>query len=240
MTEKKEKARQLFEQGKTLKEIAETLDISYNTIKYWKKQGFTIGEGKATEQQPKKKPKEKQKLISDMEDRFCVYYAETLNIYSSAINAGFSESYARNSIYQLMKKPIIKAYIEKLKENIHEAKQMTKEDLLALHHDIIYARDITTVFDENGEVKTGFKNIKAVELIEEKKGKDILRKKRVEFVDPTNSINFMNKHLGIDPAFRHAEERIQIAKIKAEVPTQGQDDKQDMTIEEYIQNYYKK
>ena len=240
MTEKKEKARQLFEQGKTLKEIAETLDISYNTIKYWKKQGFTIGEGKATEQQPKKKPKEKQKLISDMEDRFCIYYAETLNIYSSAINAGFSESYARNSIYQLMKKPIIKAYIERLKENIHEAKQMTKEDLLALHHDIIYDRDISTVFDENGEVKTGFKNIKAVELIEEKKGKDILRKKRVEFVDPTNSINFMNKHLGIDPAFRHAEERIQIAKIKAEVPTQGQDDKQDMTIEEYIQNYYKK
>lgn len=240
MIEKKEKARQLFEQGKTLKEIAETLDISYNTIKYWKKQGFAVGEGTKIKEEPKRKPKEKQNKISEMEERFCIFYAETLNIYSSAINAGFSESYARNSIYQLMKKPIIKAYIEKLKEDIHEVKQITKEDLLALHHDIIYSRDSTTLFDENGEIKTGFKNIKAFEVIEEKKGKNILKKKRVEFLDPTNSINFMNKHLGIDPTFRHAEERIQIAKIKAEVPTKDVETEQDMTIEEYIQNYYKK
>lgn len=52
--------------------------------------------------------------------KFADEYIKTGNVYQSAINAGYSENYARTNAYKLLEKDSIKAYIDKRMKKLEE------------------------------------------------------------------------------------------------------------------------
>lgn len=196
--ELKLKAKELFNEGVSLKDIAENLDINYNTLKYWKTKNFSIGEKKNEE-------------ITKQEEMFCILVADTNDIYSSAIKSGYSEAYALNTIYQLMKKSKIKKKIDSLKKIKQISLEISKEDILTVHKEIVFSRDIKNCYDlQTGELKNNIKNIKKFKIKDTEFGKDI----SFELEDRTRSLEFLTKYMGIDPQTELNRKKIELEEQK--------------------------
>lgn len=203
-TENKIKAKELFEHGKTLKEIASILEINYNTLKYWKTQNFAID--------PIKKSNKDDEILTEQETNFCIYFVHTLHVFSSATRAGYSESYARNNIYQLMKKPKIKKFIKELKTLKRKAHNITADDILETLLDIAYNRDIGQCYDkETLELKEGVTNVKKFKV---KKGEDN-HEISIELEDRMKAVEILTKHYGIDPSYATKKEELKTLEDEA-------------------------
>lgn len=202
-TENKIKAKELFEHGKTLKEIASILNINYNTLKYWKTQNFAID--------PVKKNNKDDDILTEQETNFCIYFVHTLHVFSSAIRAGYSDSYARNNIYQLMKKPKIKKFIKELKTLKRKAHNISADDILETLLDIVYNRDIGQCYDKKTlELKEGVTNVKKFKV---KKGEDS-HEISIELEDRMKAIEILTKHYGIDPSYTNKRAELKALEAK--------------------------
>lgn len=202
-TENKIKVKELFEHGKTLKEIASILNINYNTLKYWKTQNFAID--------PVKKNNKDDDILTEQETNFCIYFVHTLHVFSSAIRAGYSDSYARNNIYQLMKKPKIKKFIKELKTLKRKAHNISADDILETLLDIVYNRDIGQCYDKKTlELKEGVTNVKKFKV---KKGEDS-HEISIELEDRMKAIEILTKHYGIDPSYTNKRAELKVLEAK--------------------------
>lgn len=105
--------------------------------------------------------------------KFADEYIKLGNVYQSAINAGYSESYAKSDAYKLLEKPSVKAYIDKKlseleAETIAESKEVLQYLTSVLRgetHDEVYYK--TEYGGEAlGQVKVQNKDrLKAAELL---------------------------------------------------------------------------
>ncbi|MGL5245269.1 MAG: terminase small subunit [Sarcina sp.] len=196
--ELKLKASQLFNQGLTLKEISKTLSVNYSTLRTWKKNNFS------TVSTLDKEP------LTEQEEKFCIFYADTCHVYTSALKAGYSESYALNTIYQLMKKPKIKKRIKELKAIRITANEITENDILQMHKEFVFNRELQQCFDEKtGKLKSNIKNIKKFKIKETDEGTETT----IELVDPKTSLEFLGKYMGIDPTLNLAKEKLELERV---------------------------
>ena len=105
--------------------------------------------------------------------KFADEYIKTGNVYQSAINAGYSENYARTNAYKLLEKDSIKAYVDKKlteieAQSIAESKEVLQYLTSVLRgetHDEVYYK--TEYGGEAlGQVKVQNKDrLKAAELL---------------------------------------------------------------------------
>lgn len=217
--ENKMKAKELYEHGKSLKEIASILEVNYNTLKYWKTQNFAID--------PVKNNNKDDDILTEQETNFCIYFVHTLHVFSSATRAGYSESYARNNIYQLMKKPKIKKFIKELKTIKRKSHNITADDILETILDIVYNRDIGQCYDkETLELRAGVTNVKKFKV---KKGEDN-QEISIELEDRMKAVEILVKHYGIDPCY--ATKKAELRILEAEEVKQKEERERIIYIEE--------
>lgn len=152
-----EKARELFQAGKSPTEIAEKIGVSPGTIRSWKSRG-KLGDVAAQRNVAKKccnkKAVDKQLIrsvesnseLTDQERMFCLHYVKTFHATNSAIRAGYSSKTAGQIGYQLLQKTSIRSEITRLKEIRASALLASADDVVEKYMHIAFA-DITDFLD---------------------------------------------------------------------------------------------
>lgn len=191
----KEKAKNLYDIGYKLKEISEMLSINYSTLKYWKTKNFSSNTTKNETE------------LTEQEENFCIYYSESNHVYSSAIKSGYSESYAMNTIYQLMKKAKIKKRIKELKKIRMKANDITQEDIISELRKIAFNRDINQCYNkETGELNSNVTNVRKFKLKKDEESQEI----NIELEDRTKALELLFKYYGADPV--HELKKLELLK----------------------------
>jgi phage terminase small subunit len=153
----REEAKKLYLQGeKSLKEIAEELSISYDSIRQWKvrdkwgKKSVTKKCHKKSKSGTSKKAvNEAIKDIPELnykQQLFCLYYVKNKNASLAAIKAGYSYNSASQIGYQLLQNPSVRAEIERLKYLKKQAIMLSEDDIVEKYMEIAFA-DITDFVD---------------------------------------------------------------------------------------------
>lgn len=68
--------------------------------------------------------------LTEQRRRFADEYIETGNIFRSAINAGYSESYAKTDACKILDNPSVKAYIDKRLESLKKKSIAEQDEVL--------------------------------------------------------------------------------------------------------------
>lgn len=110
--------------------------------------------------------------------KFADEYIKLGNVYQSAINAGYSENYARTNAYKLLEKDSIKAYIDKRMKKLEEEAIADQSEILKYLTRIIRDEEREEVLvnvgnfeQEKQEIKISAKDkIKAAELLGKRYG----------------------------------------------------------------------
>lgn len=152
-----EEARQLYQQGKKLVEIASQLNIPEGTVRRWKCTHKWDSErsDKKSECSEKKKTKKKKAAESEVEQvienpeltdkqrLFCVYYIRSFNATKAYQRAyGCSYEIANVEGYKNLVKPSIKEEIFRLKQERLNREFLSESDIFQRYMDIAFA-DIT-------------------------------------------------------------------------------------------------
>lgn len=74
--------------------------------------------------------------MNERQKRFAEYYAQSGNAERAAINAGYSEKYARGNAHKLVANSCISEYIKQLSEKAQDERIMTAKERQALLSDI--------------------------------------------------------------------------------------------------------
>lgn len=74
--------------------------------------------------------------MNERQKRFAEYYAQSGNAEQAAINAGYSEKYARGNAHKLVANSCISEYIKQLSEKAQDERIMTAKERQALLSDI--------------------------------------------------------------------------------------------------------
>jgi phage terminase small subunit len=188
----RDKAKQLFKSGKSLKEISNELNINYNTVRqwrarYWKNVTVTSkrNTGKVITMIPDK-PDEPEEF-TEKEKLFCEIYIRNFNATQAAIKAGYSDHSASMIGYKLLLKPKIKAYINDLKAWKKETVMISIDDLVEKRMQIafsditdfvsfgkaavpwVYKGEVITFTDlKTGEEKTLMREISTLQFLDSK------------------------------------------------------------------------
>ncbi|MGX8711635.1 MAG: terminase small subunit [bacterium] len=160
----KEKAEQLYRQGKSLAEIAETLGVSPGTVRSWKSRGKWDGNVatqrnvakkrcNATKQpEPELPPAELVEPLTENERLFCEVYSRNKNATQAYLKVyGCSYNSAMTSAYDNLRKPKIKAYLNYLRECQREAMNLQPIDIVERFMHIAFA-DMTDFVDYGTKV----------------------------------------------------------------------------------------
>ena len=156
----KEKARELYESGMMLKDIANQLDVPEGTVRSWKNRGkwsCNATQGKECNVAKKtKRNKVKKQVVAeevesvmsndDLTDKqrlFCIYYSKTFNATKSYQKA-YGVSYAAANVEgcKLLANPSVREEIMKLKEMAYSKALLKPEDIFQKYMDIAFS-DIT-------------------------------------------------------------------------------------------------
>ncbi len=86
--------------------------------------------------------------INEKQARFCLYYLQSFNVRAAAARAG----YKRNYVYEMMKKPYVKAYLDEQKELMRQQLWCESLDVLKLYEAMAFS-DMTDFleFGTDGE-----------------------------------------------------------------------------------------
>ena len=149
------KAKALYQDGKTLSEIAALLGVSPSTVRSWKSRGKWDGntatqrnaakERRNTERVAKKMVKavESNEELTDAQKAFCLHYVKTFNAtmaYKRAYNCSYDA--ARSNGPALLAKTCIRAEITRLKAIMAEGILAGPEDVVEKYMQFAFA-DIT-------------------------------------------------------------------------------------------------
>lgn len=110
--------------------------------------------------------------------KFADEYIKLGNVYQSAINAGYSENYARTNAYKLLEKDSIKAYLDERMKKLEEEAIADQSEILKYLTRIIRDEEREEVLvnvgnfeQEKQEIKISAKDkIKAAELLGKRYG----------------------------------------------------------------------
>lgn len=110
--------------------------------------------------------------------KFADEYIKLGNVYQSAINAGYSENYARTNAYKLLEKDSIKSYIDERMKELEEEAIADQSEILKYLTRIIRDEEREEVLvnvgnfeQEKQEIKISAKDkIKAAELLGKRYG----------------------------------------------------------------------
>ena len=150
------RAKDLFDQGMKLVEIANTLSFSEGTVRSWKsryKWDCNVAKGKRNVAKHKEVKKEaiadeviqviENPELTDKQRLFCLYYVRCFNA-TKAYTKAYGSSYdvANAEGYKLLVNPCIKEEIQKLKQNRLNREYLSEEDIFQKYIDIAFS-DIT-------------------------------------------------------------------------------------------------
>ena len=151
------KAKELFDSGKSLVEIAEILKVSAGTVRSWKSRyGWDKSESATLQKKVQRCKKEKRNVAkadaktveSVMENTeltaeqqlFCILYAKTLNATQSYMKAyGCSYESAMTNSFRLLRNDRVKAEIQRLKKERFESQMFDEDDVFQWYLDIATA-----------------------------------------------------------------------------------------------------
>ncbi|MDR7814622.1 terminase small subunit [Lacrimispora sp.] len=156
----KEKARELYENGVMLKDIANRLDIPEGTVRSWKNRGKwccnatqekecnVAKKMKRNKAEMKAVAKEIESVMSneDLTDKqrlFCIYYSKSFNATKSYQKA-YGVSYAAANVEgcKLLANPSVREEVMRLKEERYSKAFLSEADIFQKYMDIAYS-DIT-------------------------------------------------------------------------------------------------
>nr|WP_288829078.1 terminase small subunit [uncultured Clostridium sp.] len=156
----KEKARELYESGVMLKDIASQLDVPEGTVRSWKNRGKwscnATQEKECNVAKKTKRNKAEKKAVADevesvmsnddLTDKqrlFCIYYSKSFNATKSYQKA-YDVSYAAANVEgcKLLANPSVREEIMKLKEMAYSKALLKPEDIFQKYMDIAFS-DIT-------------------------------------------------------------------------------------------------
>ena len=249
-----EKAEQDYMGGMKYKDIAEKYGTTINTVKSWKKRyGWNRKEGahkskKVCTQKGKGAPKvaapiddgTKETLQNDEltpeQQMFCIYYSRTFNATQSYLNAyGCSYETAMVEGSKSLRKPKVRAEIERLKEIKRQQIVAGTDDIVELQMRIAFA-DIGNYMSfgqkEIEDPETGIEYmVSTVDLKESKdtdtqllqevkRGKDGVS---VKLKDAQKAIDWLTKFFEMNPSDKHRKEfdqrKLELELIKLEMQT---------------------
>lgn len=264
--EKYEKAEQDYMAGMKYKDIAEKYGTTINTVKSWKKRyAWSRGEGahkeeKVCTQKSKGAPKTvapiddgtKETLQNDdltpEQQMFCIYYSRTFNAaqsYQKAYGCSYETAMVEGS--KSLRKPKIRAEIERLKEIKRQQIVAGADDIVELQMRIAFAdignyvsfgqKEVTDIeTDETYMVSVvdlkESKNTDTQLIQEVKRGKDGVS---VKLADKQKAIDWLSKYFLVHPDDKYKAE---FDKKRAEVSdNSGAQILQNMqTIADILQN----
>lgn len=242
--------------GMKYKDIASKYNVSINTVKSWKTRYAWNRKNMHTKKekvciQKKGAPSENNSSISeeikevlnnnkltDKQRLFCIYYPKCFNATKAAIKAGYSKDTAYSIGWELLKKPEIKAEIQRLKQNKLNRAMLSPDDIFQKYLDIAFS-DMTDYAEfgkksiKIGEKEDGtpemveinyvdFKDSKEVDgtLIQEvSKGKDGVK---IKLQDKMKAMDWLSNH--IDLLTTEQKHKLEIEQAKIKQQDTGQED----------------
>lgn len=255
-----------YQAGMKYKDIASKYNVTLNTVKSWKtrykwkkdavekesaekvctqnKSMHTLEKGAEEKSIPDIK-EEIEKIDADgltgKQRLFCDYYIRTFNATQSAIKAGYSKNTAYAIGYENLKKPQVKAYLEKLRDAYTEDIYLDTKRLLERHRQIAFY-DINDYVNDDGTLKdlsecdgslirkvsaekTNIEQISEIGEEKKTKTKEVI-KTNFELEDRSKSLIFLTKFYGLDPDTNIAKQRLEIERKKVE----GEKNKIDIPV----------
>lgn len=157
--------------------------------------------------------------LTPKQKAFADYYIESGNAEQSAINAGYSKSYARARSHEMLANVGIKAYIEERMKEIESKRIMTAKEALELLTSIARGETLDSVVVSGG---WGYEVIEKPPDINQRKdaAKEILKRY------PTNKQDELKEML-LEAQIRKIN--VDIEKTQAEIDNMN-DDEEDDTI----------
>lgn len=245
-----------YQAGMKYKDIASKYNVTLNTVKSWKtrykwkkdaeekesaekvctqnKSMHTLKESAEEKTTPDIK-EEIEKIDADgltgKQRLFCDYYIRTFNATQSAIKAGYSKNTAYAIGYENLKKPQVKAYLEKLRDAYTEDIYLDTKRLLERHRQIAFY-DVNDYVNDDGTLKdlsecdgslirkvssekTNIEQISEIGEEKKTKTKEVI-KTNFELEDRSKSLVFLTKFYGLDPDTNIAKQRLEIERKKIE------------------------
>jgi phage terminase small subunit len=152
----REQAKQLYEQGYKLKDIAEQLNVNGNTLRSWKNRdkwvvksatkkcnkNKSVATNKVLHNDAVNETYELSETLTEKQKLFCLYYIKNFNASMAAVKAGYSENSAGEQGYQLLQKTSIREEINRLKELRKRSIMINEDDIVERYMQIAFA-DLT-------------------------------------------------------------------------------------------------
>lgn len=239
-------ARQLYENGMKLIDIAKTLNVPPGTVRRWKSiYNWGNEQNKASVRKNKNERSAKKRAISedieqsfknpeltDKQQLFCLYFVRCFNA-TKAYQKAYGCNYytAKANGYKLLRNDVIKDEIDKLKQVRLNREFLNEQDIFQKYIDIAFA-DITEYVefgtDEYNTAYVKLNNSSEIDgtLISEiSKGRSGVK---IKLVDKMKALDWLTEHMNL------ATEE-QCLRIKALKEKTGQG-KRDTTLFENIAN----
>lgn len=216
-----DKAAEMFRAGKSMADIARSLDIPDSTVRRWKntykweaikpngerkksERSDKMNRAKASKRDGTKQTMENEEL-SEKERLFCLYYINSYNVTMSYKKAyGCSYENANKNSYKIMVKDGIKKEIERLKEIKRQQVMIGEEDIVELQMRIALSA-VGDVVDTNGSSVTvkSFDEIDTQMIREIKNTKDGIA---IKMEDRQKAINWLTKYFLMHPDDKYKAE----------------------------------
>lgn len=147
------KAKELYQQGVKLVEIASQLNVPAGTVRRWKSIYKWDGErSDNNNERSEKKTKSKEKAfvkkaakileeaeLTEKQRLFCLYYIKNFNATLAAIKAGYEPKWASEIGYQQLQKTTVKKEIQRLKDMKKESIMLNEDDIIERYMNIAFA-----------------------------------------------------------------------------------------------------
>lgn len=222
MPDTRDLAYQDYLDGMKYKDIAKKYGVSLSAVKswaarYWKKESCNPATKKvATKRKDQKIITEEVDQVmgnnglTDKQRLFCLCYIRCFNATKAAIKAGYSTETAYSIGFENLKKPEIKAEIERLKQNRLNRELLSEDDLFQKYMDIAFS-DMTDYasFGPGGVVLKDSGQVDGTLITEVKEGKAGVS---VKLADRMQALKWLtDRYTSFNP-----EQQARIDKYKAE------------------------
>ncbi|MDE5781498.1 MAG: terminase small subunit [Lachnospiraceae bacterium] len=229
---KAQKAKELYNQGMKLVDIAKQLEVPDGTVRRWKStykwdnvKSERSDKNKANVRKVKKAATDTKiadeveeisnSKLTDKQKLFCIYYIRCFNAtkaYQKAYGCGYEV--AAVSGFHLLRNPKIKEEILKLKQNKLNREFFTESDLFQKYMDIANASITDYVeFSKNNINLKDSKDVDGTLVSEVSKGKDGIK---VKLPDRLKAMQWLSDHM--DLATKKQKAEIAVLKAKLETP----------------------
>ncbi|WP_143826248.1 terminase small subunit [Scatolibacter rhodanostii] len=233
-TDLKQKAKDLYDKGVSLADIANQLNISASTVRSWKSRykwdsvatERSVAEKRCNTTEPPKPqqpPAELTEPLTENERLFCEVYMRNKNATQAYLKVyGCSYNSAMTTSCNMLRKPKIKAYLNYLRECQREAINLQPIDIVERYMHIAFS-DITDfvdfgstaspVYDEKGNItgsrENEFFRLYDAQMVNGGVIKEIKQTQNgiaIKLEDRTAALSWLSDYFEMNPSDRHRRE----------------------------------